>query len=140
MMTEITDRKDVASAVAWLAYDRECAMCRRGASRWRGVLARRGVKVVALQAMWVRRRLRLSAGEVPDEIKLMFTDGPVLGGADAMVALAGRIWWAWPVAVLARVPGVMPLLRCIYRAIARRRHCFNGACRVGRAERSTETG
>jgi hypothetical protein len=48
------------------------------------------------------------------------------------MAIARRIWWAWPLWALSRVPGAMPLLTAAYRWIARNRHCLNGGCEVRR--------
>jgi predicted DCC family thiol-disulfide oxidoreductase YuxK len=64
------------------------------------------------------------------EMKLLTTNGRILGGADAFIRLTRAIWWAWPVFILAQIPGLKPLMRIIYRSIARNRHCLGNHCRV----------
>jgi hypothetical protein len=54
----------------------------------------------------------------------------VFGGAAAVVEIARRIWWAWPLWALSRLPGAMRQLQASYRWIARRRSCANDACAV----------
>ena len=63
-------------------------------------------------------------------MRLLLADGRELGGADALVEIARRIWWAWPLFALAQVPGVMLLLHAAYRQVAANRHCISGACRA----------
>ena len=46
----------------------------------------------------------------------------LLGGADALMELCRHIWWGWPLWLLSRFPGVMRLLRWLYRRVAARRH------------------
>lgn len=55
-------------------------------------------------------------------------DGRDIGGADAVVFLAGFVWWGRPLRLLAKIPGVKIFLRRIYREIAARRSCDCGAC------------
>jgi hypothetical protein len=55
-------------------------------------------------------------------------DGTHSGGADAAIALAHEIWWAQPLVWLAKVPGVMELLRRGYRWIAAKRSCGAENC------------
>ncbi len=81
-----------------------------------------------LQAKWIRQKLGLKEGEVPDEMKLLAADGAILGGADALIRLARSIWWAWPLFVLAQIPEARPILRAAYRAMAKNRHCLDGHC------------
>ena len=61
-------------------------------------------------------------------MELVKSDGRILGGADAVVELARRVWWGWPLWVFAQAPGSRPLLRAAYRWIAARRHCLGGTC------------
>ena len=60
---------------------------------------------------------------------LQLAGGRELGGADALVEIARRIWWAWPLFALAQLPGAMLVLRAGYRKFAANRHCLRGACR-----------
>jgi alginate O-acetyltransferase complex protein AlgI len=109
-------------------YDGDCALCTGLARRFEGVLARRGFQLAPLQTPWVRARLGLAAGEPLTEMKLLNAAGQVFGGAEAVVKLAGQIWWARPLDVLARLSGGRRLLTSAYRRIAAQRHCLSGAC------------
>ena len=114
----------------WVCYDTDCAFCQRWASRAQELLARRGWHLAPLQAKWVRQKLGLTEGEIPDEMKLLAADGRILGGADAAICLARSIWWAWPFYALAQLPGAKPILRAAYRHVAKNRHCFGGHCGI----------
>jgi membrane bound O-acyltransferase family protein/DCC1-like thiol-disulfide oxidoreductase len=81
-----------------------------------------------LQGEGVAEMLGISVGEIPDEMKLRTREGRILGGADAAVYIARRIWWAWPIWLMSRIPGGMPMMRRGYRFVARRRHRISRAC------------
>lgn len=112
----------------WVGYDAHCAFCQRWAWRTDELLTRRGWHLAPFQAKWVREKLDLGEGEVPDEMKLLAADGRVFGGADAVVRLARSIWWAWPLFALSQLPGARPILRAAYRRVAENRHCLGGHC------------
>jgi predicted DCC family thiol-disulfide oxidoreductase YuxK len=61
-------------------------------------------------------------------MRLLLDDGRQYGGADAAVAIAKEIWWARPLAWIARIPVVMTALRALYHWIAARRHCAAERC------------
>ena len=122
-MTEI-DR-----SAASVLYDAECRFCVSAARRFERVLARRRFELVPLQNP-------AATFEVPDdqrlaEMRLRLRDGTVFGGAAAVVEIARRIWWAWPLWALSRLPGAMRPMSAIYRWIARNRSCATGACDIG---------
>jgi predicted DCC family thiol-disulfide oxidoreductase YuxK len=100
-------------------YDADCRLCRRLAE----LLARRGVPITALQEPGVAERLGIRDAELLTELRAITVDGHRLDGADAVVAAARRIRWASPLVGLTRVPGVMPLLRGLYRVVSSRRRC-----------------
>ena len=113
----------------WVFYDAECPFCSKWAARVHGLLSRRGYHLVSLQAPWARARLGLGQGAAIEEMKLAVgMNGPILGGADALIFLAGIIWWACPFWLLAHLPGLKPFLRSIYLRLAARRHCFGKSC------------
>jgi hypothetical protein len=99
------------------------------------------IGVAPLQDARVGTLLGLSSEELMREMRVLLADGTRCGGADAGVALAREIWWARPVAWLARIPGVMEWLRLGYRGIAARRSCAaeRGQCRPS-PTKSTVTG
>ena len=111
-----------------LLFDGDCPFCRLMVNRWRGTLERRGFELVPLQTEWVRRRLDLPEAELLSEMRVLTPDGRVLGGAAALVHVWGGIWWAWPLWLLALVPGVKWLLDRAYRWVAERRMCLSGVC------------
>ena len=129
MNTEITDHKN---RVAWVLYDGECRLCVRMVDRLRPLLLRHNFGLAPLQTPWARERLGLSIDTPLTEMALLTPDGRRYGGADAILASAEFIWWARPFARLALLWGMRPLLRRVYRHIAARRHCSNGACAAER--------
>lgn len=78
----------------------------------------------------MRSQLAMPEAELLKEMRVVTPEGAVIGGADAAVYLASRIWWARPFAVAARIPGAMPVLRAGYRWIAENRGCHDGRCRL----------
>lgn len=127
MISEITETTDKTGE--WVFYDDRCPFCTAWAHRVQRPLGRLGFRFAALQTPWVRQRV----GEDWDEVKVMTTDGAVLGGAEAMIHLARRVWWMRPLWVFSRMPGALPLLDCGYRYVAAKRNCLNGACRRSHA-------
>src|SRR5258708_2391623 len=105
VITEITDKNGGV-----VFYDAECQFCtiwaRRG-ERWFG---RRGFRFAPLS-------------EPANEMKLVTVGGKTIGGAKAIVYLARRVWWGWPLWAVSRVPRVVRLLERGYRRFARRTNC-----------------
>lgn len=153
MNAEWTNIKELGHVRGWLLYDGACPVCCRWADRWEPILTRRGFDLAPLQAPWVEECLDIhptsssmtalgheaddslertdncrdggcSTGG-PGEMLLVTRDGRCLGGADAAVALARTIWWAWPVFLLAQLPFVLPVMRTVYRRLAARRYSFS---------------
>jgi predicted DCC family thiol-disulfide oxidoreductase YuxK len=93
----------------WAFFDANCALCAATAARFRGVLARRGFRVVP-SGLW-------------GELRLLTADGRTRGGADAVLHLARHIWWAWPLWALAQLPGMHRVTHTGYRWIAAHRYC-----------------
>src|SRR5262245_7679672 len=116
----------------WVFYDGDCALCRALAGRFEKTLTRRGFDLAPLQASWARECLDLDLSEPLTEMRLLTRDGVQLGGADAILFLSRRIWWAWPLYLIAKLPGSRPVLQAGYRWMAARRHCVGGRC-VARA-------
>lgn len=132
MNTEITDNNADTPAAGWVCYDGECSLCLRWLRRVERPLLRHGFNFVPLQTDWVRARLNLTTPELLQEMRLLRADQTVLGGADAAIVLMRYVWWLWPLWLLSRVPGMMPIFRATYRFIARNRHCRQGQCRLGK--------
>jgi predicted DCC family thiol-disulfide oxidoreductase YuxK len=114
----------------WVLYDGECPLCLGTVARFGPLLRRHHFALASLQTSRVQKRLGLKPDESVVEMKLLLGDGTIFGGADAVVQIVRRIWWAWPLFALAQIPGAMILFRAIYRRIAANRHCLNGACSI----------
>ncbi len=113
----------------WIFYDGQCVICSGFAERFRTMLLRRRLLLAPLQRGWVQERLELAAEDVLDEMRVLTSEGRVLGGASALVYLTGRIWWTYPLYALSKLPGAMKPLHKLYRWIARhRRRCAAGSC------------
>jgi predicted DCC family thiol-disulfide oxidoreductase YuxK len=133
LASEYTDTKG-RHANAWLFYDADCAFCTRLAAWVAPILHTRGMALAPLQDPRVGPLLGLTRQELLREMKLLSSDGSQYGGADAILVLAGTIWWARPLFWLSKIPGVQSLLHAGYRWVAARRRCAarNTACQVPR--------
>ena len=129
MNTETTDNRKIDGSVL---FDADCRFCRAVANCCRPLLRRRHLELVPLQTPWVRERLGLNDPELLAEMRFLTPEGAVYGGADALLAIARRIWWAKPACWLARLPGVMPALRKAYAWFARHRYCLGRTCPAAR--------
>lgn len=115
-------------SLASVFYDADCRFCVSIVRRFERVLARRRFELVPLQAPGASGQAGVPDEQLLDEMRLRLRDGSVFGGAAAVVEIARRIWWAWPLWALSRLPGAMGAMHAAYRWIARRRHCTSGAC------------
>ena len=116
----------------WIFYDADCAFCRGLACRLERALWRRGFRILPLQTPGSEERLGVSSTDLFSEMYLLTSEGRRFGGADAVVEIAQRTWWAWPLAATARIPGTMPLLRRLYARVAANRACHRGSCQIQR--------
>jgi predicted DCC family thiol-disulfide oxidoreductase YuxK len=122
LTSEFTDSKS-RHARGWLFFDADCAFCVKIVRALAPTLIKRGFALAPLQDPRVAALLGLSQKELLLEMRLLLSNGQQTGGADAAVALAHEIWWARPVVLLSKLPGMMQLLRRAYRWIAARRKC-----------------
>ncbi len=102
-------------------YDADCRLCVAGARRFERVLGRRRFELVPLQGPGTAAELGIPDSQRLDEMRLRMRDGTVLGGAAAVVEIARRIWWAWPLWAVSRLPGATRPMSAMYRWIARHR-------------------
>ncbi len=112
-----------------LFYDASCPLCAGMAARWESRLRARGFTLVPLQSD-AAVQLSLPPEELLREMRILTPDNRVRGGADAVIFLSQRFWWGWPLALFAKLPGAMTVLRFGYRKIAARRHCAAGSCQI----------
>jgi hypothetical protein len=82
-----------------------------------------------MQTPWVQERLRLQPGAPLEEMRVLTRENQNLSGVDAVVFLAGRICWSWPLAMLARLPFMHAIVDRAYRWIAAHRSCTHIAGR-----------
>jgi hypothetical protein len=127
----------------WLLYDGSCGVCSRGVSAWAPTLDRYGIGIAPLQSDWVRTQLNVSDAELLADVRLLarVADsktgrhenlGPYqqIVGADVYRYIMRRIWWAYPLYLLTRVPGLRTLYEWGYRRFAERRYHISRVCRL----------
>ncbi|HEY4417383.1 MAG TPA: DUF393 domain-containing protein [Verrucomicrobiae bacterium] len=131
-MNTLPPNQAVAPAHGWVFYDGDCSLCLATVERFGPLLRRHHFQPAPLQTDWVQNRLGLNPGEPLVEMKLLASDGQVYGGADALLQIARNIWWAWPLFVVAKIPGITPLFHIFYRWIAANRTCLGKACQLHR--------
>jgi Membrane bound O-acyl transferase family len=76
-----------------------------------------------MQTPWVQERLGLQPGAPLEEMRVLARENRNLGGANAVIFLAGKTWWTWPLAMLAWLPFMHAIVDGAYRWIAARRGC-----------------
>lgn len=126
MNTEITDNNNKNG---WVCFDDQCTLCLHLAHRFAPLLQRHRFGLVPLQTPWVREHL-LGQEELLSEMRLITAGGRVHGGADALVEIARRVWWAKPIYWLSRVSAFKGMLHRGYRWVARNRTCIAGSCQI----------
>jgi len=119
----------------WILYDDACPSCTASARRFARILRRRGFFFLPLQTEWVLQQLGLEPGAPLDEMHVLTSQGQDFAGANAVIFLARQIWWTWPLAVFAPLPGMHKLLDRAYRWIAAHRGCDHVACEVDMRQR-----
>jgi predicted DCC family thiol-disulfide oxidoreductase YuxK len=127
VQAEMTDDDD---SVASVFYDADCPLCVNGARRFAGVLARRRLELLPLQILGASAESGIPDDQRLAEMRLRLHDGTTFGGAAAVVQIARRIWWAWPLWALSRLPGAMRPMEATYRWIASHRGGGDGACEI----------
>jgi predicted DCC family thiol-disulfide oxidoreductase YuxK len=137
LITEMTDTKGMRASRGLVFFDRDCRVCTSLARRFRRTLARRGFGLAALQDPRAADLLNLPPAELLREMRVATADGCVIGGAAAIVYLARRVWWAWPIYGAAQFPGAMSVLNAGYRWFADHRSCASGTCSISSREGST---
>ncbi len=107
--------------------------------RFRAALERGGYLILPLQSPQVRARLNLAPDDLLIEMRVVTPEHHVFGGADAIIYLTRGI--SKPLFALTHIPGVKPLMRFVYRIIARNRTCsVVGTPRCGVPARVTAGG
>jgi predicted DCC family thiol-disulfide oxidoreductase YuxK len=127
--TEMSEA-DRRPSAGWILFDGNCQFCRSCVRRLKPIFEPRGFAFLPLQTPWVRAFFRMPEDRLLSEMRVLLRSGETNGGADAVIALAKHVLWAWPLVIAAYIPGVLRLLRALYRYIATRRSCLSGACSI----------
>jgi predicted DCC family thiol-disulfide oxidoreductase YuxK len=115
----------------WVLFDGSCGFCRNWVVYWAPTLRRRGFEIAALQEPWVKERLCApSEDELLSDFRLLLSDARQLRGADAYRYLMRRIWWAYPIYLLAVTPILRQVFDWGYRAFADNRYHISRSCRL----------
>ncbi|HXU88032.1 MAG TPA: DUF2071 domain-containing protein [Methylomirabilota bacterium] len=114
----------------WVLYDGTCGICLRWVPFWAPTLARLGLDIAPLQMPWVAERLRLPSDALLTDLRLLLSDGQQLAGADVYRYVMRRLWWTYPMYLLAAAPGLRRVFDRAYRAFADNRHRVSDACRI----------
>ena len=120
-------------AQGWVLYDAECGFCVKSVRRFGGVVRRRGFRAVPMQEGWVQGWLERVGMPQPEEMIVLLPDGSWMGGADALLYLVRRVWWAWPIWAVGRVWPMRGIFRRVYRWLATHRYCVAGRCALPRS-------
>lgn len=127
LMTE-TIAADDAPGRGWVVYDGACGMCRGSIKRFEEALKHRGFAIVPSQTPWVQARLGLGDKMRPREMRVLTAQGEIFGGSDAVLHLCRFFWWARPLRLLHRLPGMDRVFKRMYRWVADNRYRISDAC------------
>jgi hypothetical protein len=95
---------------------------------WEPTLQRLGLSIAPLQSPWVQERLVLPRDKLLDDLRLLRPDGRFISGADVYRYIMRRIWWAYPLYLLSKAPGLSRLFDWSYRTFARHRMRISATC------------
>ena len=108
-------------------YDAACGFCSWWVPFWRPTLNRAGFETAPLQSPQYSHDIDLDAPESWD-LTLLLTNGHKHVGADAYRHVMRRIWWAYPIYLLAITPGLKRAFNWAYRTFSQNRYCVSRAC------------
>ena len=113
----------------WVLYDDSCGFCRKWVPIWESTLRRHGFRIAPLQEPWVTEALGMQPEEIAQDIRLYVpATREVVSGANVYRQVMQRIWWAYPLYLLTRIPGFRSLFDRAYRRFADNRHAFSKSC------------
>lgn len=123
-----TEIKATKATQGWIFYDAACPLCVRSVHRATRLVEQLGFEFLPLQTPGTAARLGVTEDALFARMHLLTAAGRRFAGADAFIEIARHARWARPLAAVARVPAVLPLLRRCYDWLAARRYCLGGAC------------
>lgn len=127
--------RDLEKPAGTVLYDGACPRCRRSMSWALAADPARLVAPVDLNGVDVRTiHPALRPETCMRSMHLVRADGRIAEGFDAVATIAGWLPAFWPLGLLARVPGVAPLGRRLYNALAATRPrdvpCTDETCAI----------
>jgi predicted DCC family thiol-disulfide oxidoreductase YuxK len=112
----------------WVLFDGACGICSRWVPFWAPTLRRLGLDIAPLQTDWVRERTGLGSDELLSDLRLLRPDGRLVSGPEVYRYVMQRIWWAYPLYLLSKVPGLRQIFDWSYRTFARHRLRISSTC------------
>ncbi|HET7208315.1 MAG TPA: DUF393 domain-containing protein [Terriglobales bacterium] len=132
LASEMTDGKG-RHARGWLFFDADCQFCTRIARCLQRPMKRQGLALAPLQDPRVAALLGIPPHELLRAIRFVSDEGKHYAGADALLAVMRELPWSRPFVWLARIPGVLWLMRFAYQWIAEHRNCHAPICSLDNA-------
>ena len=121
-------KRNTSKPAGYVLYDDACGFCRRWIPFFENSLRRRGFAIAPLQAEWVNEQLGVSQADLLHDLWLVLASGEQVRGADVYRYLMRRIWWAFPLYLLASAPLLRKAFDWGYRTFADNRYRFSRAC------------
>jgi predicted DCC family thiol-disulfide oxidoreductase YuxK len=112
----------------WVLYDGDCGVCSRWVPSWAATLARLGLGIAPLQSSWVQERTGLAPADLLSDIQLLENDGRLISGPNVYRYVMRRLWWAYPLYLLSKTPGLSRVFDWGYRTFARHRMGLSASC------------
>lgn len=125
-----TEAFPLRDARGYLLYDGGCGFCSWWVSKIRDHLAKVGIAVAPLQSAWVADTVKLPAGELVNDIRLILSDGSILSGANVYIDLLKRIKWTRPLGIITGLPLIRSVMWAFYRLLNRNRFVVSRVCKL----------
>jgi predicted DCC family thiol-disulfide oxidoreductase YuxK len=139
-MTGLHDELESAvPSEGWILYDGGCGFCFRWVHFWKKVIERRGFALRDLQSASADGILQISPEHLLDDIQVLTRAGTLESGANAYLFVARKIWWAWPLYTIFRLPGFNRMLWSGYRWFNRNRYRVSRHCPLPKGSSAVHT-
>jgi predicted DCC family thiol-disulfide oxidoreductase YuxK len=112
----------------WILYDGACGFCLLWVHLWKKTVERHGFAIKDLQSAAADSKLRLPPENLLDDVRVLTPSGKLESGAGAYLYVARKIWWAWPIYAVFRLPGFNWMMQRTYGWFNRNRYRFSRAC------------
>jgi predicted DCC family thiol-disulfide oxidoreductase YuxK len=117
-----------AAPNGWILYDGACGFCSYWVPRFSVTLKRLGLGIAPLQSAWVEERTGLAPDVLSADLRLLHPDGRITSGPDVYRYVMRRVWWAYPLFLLSRLPLLDRVFNRSYRVFARHRVQISSRC------------